>query len=212
MTLPRPTFNTKAVLPAGEFFDLIKSRVGRIAYKCAANITKPGTLKRHSNGSVIPHPKMMAIAEPCAKQSRQPTRTLLNAKVSGFHKCVRIDVGAGHVLKVRQNEAEDAARFEITARVGNGSMEVIEREVFQDMRTVDANARSSFQRQTLNNVPVERVGRKDWMAGDEAAKWEPLYSQSWAGVEVEPANTSGQAAAVLGVSGIIHSQPYTKCN
>jgi hypothetical protein len=212
MNLSCPTLNAKAMLPARQFFNLAKSLVGRITHRCASNITEPGTLKRFSNGSIIPHPKVGAVTKKATKQTRQTTRALLNAKVSSLHECVRVGVGAGHVLKVRQDEAEDAAGLEITPRVGNGGVEVIEREVFQDVRTIDASAGSGFQRQPLHNVPVERISRKGWVVGDESTQWELLDSQSWAGVEVEPANTSGQAAAVLGVSGIIHSQPYTKCN
>jgi len=212
-------FDPEATVPSAAILHLLEHGIGGVPEECSPGAHKPCILEFPLQGLVVPHPEMLRIPKRRYDEPPQALGPPFSAKAGPSHKCQSgvtrrvAQVLSRRLLQVGENKAEYAAGPEHVVRVGQRGSQVFQREMLEDMRTVDSGARFPRNRETPHDVSISDVPRKTRgiLRVQRPDEWDALKPQGRRGIEVPPCVWCRPAAAVLDVQGIAHaSQPLTQ--
>jgi hypothetical protein len=142
--------------------DLTKSAVLGVTALCSAYVREAVRTQLISHSFFVPHPSVRRIAKPCNKAANA-TRPVHLSHASGFDERHCISVSAVALNKsrdVRDCETERAAMLKVPKRIAQSGVEVLQRQMFEDVGTIDCRARAHRNRKTLNDVAVPDIRRE----------------------------------------------------
>ena len=180
--------------------------VSRIPGQTSTEVGKTSLKKFSRQPFFIPHPKVVGTAEMFTDEGDESLWTLFATEKGVTQKIgKRFWIGIGLVgrhqlLKIRHDESEEAARFQVTLSVTQGGAKILKGQMFQDMGAVDRLAGVGREIEAAHNVTINhRIGktRLQPLLEDPPNQRQALQSQRWARIAVMPVDPSSQPAAVV---------------
>lgn len=200
-----PTLQRQRINEAVFALDLAEHGVFGIAELRESYIRKAVLSEFVAHGSLIPHPPMGRISEPC----RQNAGAFQLPHARSFNKGGSVATGFVAVNEngdVWNNEAERAALFQMPEGIAQGNVKVVESQMLKHMRAINSLA-FIVKRQSFDDVAIADIrGKAMAVPAIEMSKdRKTLKSERRARVEVHPAIRGDISASVLNVHGINHS-------